>query len=129
MLTYVTENEYKTLLGVSSIPNNFTQLNYQASNYIYYKTNGRINANNIPEKVKYVTCLIINLINEKQTNEIEIGNLSSTNIEGWSETYADRQSTDVAYEKEIQALLDAWLFDVTDANGTPILYKGIPVIG
>lgn len=128
MLTYITETEYRTLLGVSSIPNNFNQLNYEASNYIYYKTNGRIDTNDIPEKVKYVTCLLINLINEKQTNETKVGNLSSTNIEGWSETYADRQTTNIAYEKEMQAILDKWLYDVT-VNGTPILYRGVPVIG
>ena len=128
MLTYITENEYKTLLGVSSIPNNFNQLNYEASNYIAYKTGNRIDINNIPEKVKYVTCLLINLINEKKESEITTGNLSSTNIEGWSETYADRNSTNIAYENEMENLLKEWLWDVS-VNGVPLMYRGVPVIG
>lgn len=59
MLKYITENEYKELLGVESIPNNFNKLVIEASNYINQNTYGRIDKNNIPEQVKYVTCLIM----------------------------------------------------------------------
>ena len=88
MLKYVTADEYKELLGKNSIPDNFDNLNIQASNYINYKTFKRIDESNIPEQVKYVTCLIINLQDEENTKLYEIGNLKSQNIEGWSETYS-----------------------------------------
>ena len=82
MLKYITEEEYKELLGKNSIPNDFNNLVIQASNYINYKTFGRIDKNNIPKQVKYVTCLIINLQEEENTKLSEIGNLKSQNIEG-----------------------------------------------
>ena len=83
MLKYITdENEYLKILGATNVPDNFDNLNIQASNYINYRTFGRINENNIPEQVKYVTCLIINLISEENAKLSEIGNLKSQNIEG-----------------------------------------------
>ena len=46
MLKYITEDEYKKLLGADSIPDNFDNLVIEASNYINYKTFGRIDENN-----------------------------------------------------------------------------------
>ena len=64
MLTYLKdENEYKSILGTDNVPNDFKNLNIKASSYINSNTHGRININNIPEQVKYATCLIIDLIN------------------------------------------------------------------
>ena len=62
MLKYITDEEYVELLGSESIPDNFENLVIKASNYINYQTHGRIDKNNIPKQVKYVTCLIIDLI-------------------------------------------------------------------
>ena len=67
MLKYITEDEYISLLGAKSIPDNFNNLVIESSNYINYKTFGRIDKNNVPEQVKYTTCLIIDLINEQNT--------------------------------------------------------------
>ena len=89
MLTYLMDkDEYKSILGTNNVPDNFDNLNIQASNYINYKTFGRIDKDNIPEQVKYVTCLIINLQDEENTKLSKIGNLKSQNIEGWSESYS-----------------------------------------
>ena len=85
MLKYITEKEYKELLG-QSIPDNFEKLVIEASNYINQQTFGRIDKNNVPKEVKYVTCLIIDLIDEQNTKIAEIGNLKSQEIEGWKET-------------------------------------------
>ena len=74
MLRYITKNEYLELLEAESIPNNFNNLVIEASNYINYQTHGRIDLNNVSEQVKYVTCLIVNLIDEENTklNEIKM---------------------------------------------------------
>ena len=69
MLKYITEKEYKDLLGVQSVPSNFERLIIEAREYINAKTFGRIDENNIPEKVKFVTCLIVNNLNEKENHE------------------------------------------------------------
>ena len=96
MLEYITADEYKKLLGKESVPDNFKQLVIEASNYINYKTFGRIDKDNVPEQVQHVTCLIIDLINEENDKLSKIGNLKSQNIEGWSESYStpeeDRKS-------------------------------------
>lgn len=125
MLKYITENEYKELLGVESIPNNFNKLVIEASNYINQNTYGRIDKNNIPEQVKYVTCLIIDLINEQETKLSEIGNLKSQNIEGWSESYATPEEIKKDYSNKMQTTLSTYLWDVIGTDGNPLLYCGV----
>ena len=65
MLKYIDQEEYIKLLGADSIPDDFNRLVIEASSYINIRTFGRIDINNIPEQVKYATCLIIDLINEQ----------------------------------------------------------------
>lgn len=125
MLKYVTEEEYKELLGKNSIPDNFDNLNIQASNYINYKTFGRIDENNVPEQVKYATCLIIDLQDEENTKLSEIGNLKSQNIEGWSETYSTPEEIKSDYEDKKYSTLKQYLWNVIGTDGNPLLYCGV----
>lgn len=127
MLKYITENEYKEMLGinVNGVPDDFENLVIKASNYINYKTFGRIDINNIPEQVKYVTCLIINLINEETKKLNEIGNLKSQNIEGWSENYATPEEIKKDYEDKKQSTLKSYLWNVIGKDGNPLLYCGV----
>lgn len=125
MLKYITEQEYTKLLDAESIPNNINNLIIQASNYINHKTFGRIDKNNIPEQVKYVTCLIVNLINEQETKLSEIGNLKSQNIEGWSESYATPEEIKKDYTDKMQTTLSTYLWDVIGTDGNPLLYRGV----
>ena len=125
MLKYITEDEYKELLGKESIPDDFDNLNIQVSNYINYKTFGRIDENNIPEQVKYVTCLIIDLQDEENTKLSEIGNLKSQNIEGWSETYSTPEEIESDYEDKKYSTLKQYLWNVIGTDGNPLLYCGV----
>ena len=125
MLKYITEEEYKQLLGADSIPNNFNKLVIEASNYINKQTFGRIDKNNIPEQVQYVTCLIIDLINEQETKLNEIGNLKSQNIEGWSETYSTPEEIEKDYSQKMHTTLSTYLWDVIGIDGLPLLYCGV----
>ena len=125
MLKYITESKYKELLGATSIPNDFNKLVVEASNYINHKTFGRIDENNIPEQVQYVTCLIIDLINEQETKLSEIGNLKSQNIEGWGETYATPEEIKKEYSQKMQTTLSTYLWDVVGKDGLPLLYCGV----
>lgn len=125
MLKYINNEEYKKLLGVTSIPDNFNNLVIEASNYINYKTFGRIDMNNIPEQVKYVTCLIVNLINEQETKISEIGNLKSQNIEGWSETYSTPEEIKQDYAEKMHETLKQYLWNVIGEDGNPLLYCGV----
>lgn len=125
MLKYITDEEYKKLLEVESIPNNFNNLVIQASEYINHNTVGRIDKNNPHEKVKYVTCLIIDLLNEKENKLSEIKNLKSQNIEGWSETYATPEEIKSDYNEKMKTTLSDYLWDVIGTDGNPLLYCGV----
>ena len=125
MLKYITEQEYKELLGKESIPDNFNNLVIEASNYINYKTFGRIDENNVPEQVKYVTYLIINLQDEENIKLSEIGNLKSQNIEGWSESYSTPEEIKTDYEDKKQKVLNQYLWNVIGTDGNPLLYCGV----
>nr|DAH05166.1 MAG TPA: Head Tail Connector Protein [Caudoviricetes sp.] len=125
MLEYITEIEYKKLLGANSIPDNFKNLVIKASNYINYMTHGRIDKDNIPEQVKYTTCLILNLIEEENTKLKEIGNLKSQNIEGWSESYSTPEEIKSDYKEKKYSILKEYLWDVIGTDGNSLLYSGV----
>ena len=126
MLTYLKdENEYKSMLGTDNVPKDFNKLNIEASNYINHKSFGRIDKDNIPEQVKYVTCLIINLQDEENTKLSEIGNLKSQNIEGWSESYSTPEEIKADYEEKKYSTLKQHLWDIIGTDGNPLLYCGV----
>lgn len=125
MLKYINENDYTSLLGVPSVPADFNNLNIQASSYINHNTHGRIDINNIPEEVKYTTCLIIQLISEKDKKIGEIGNLKSQNIEGWSETYSTPEEIENDYDNKLKKVLSDYLWNVIGVDGLPLLYCGV----
>lgn len=125
MLKYITETEYKELLGKDSIPNDFNNLVIKASSYINYNTHGRIDKNDIPEQVKYTTCLIVDLQDEENTKLSEIGNLKSQNIEGWSESYSTPGEIKSDYEDKKYSTLKQYLWNVIGTDGNPLLYCGV----
>ena len=126
MLTYLKdEEEYKSTLGTDNVPEDFNKLNIEASNYINYKTFGRIDKDNVPEQVQYVTCLIIDLTNEENTKLSEIGNLKSQNIEGWSESYSTPDEIKSDYEDKKQKVLNQYLWNIIGIDGNPLLYCGV----
>ena len=126
MLTYLKdEEEYKEQLGTDNVPNDFKNLNIKASSYINFNTHGRIDINDIPEQVKYTTCLIINLINEEDTKLNEIGNLKSQNIEGWSESYSTPEEIKKDYEDKKYSTLEEQLWNVIGSDGNPLLHCGV----
>lgn len=130
MLTYITSEEYQELLG-KSIPNNFNQLVIEASSYINKMTFSRINQNDIPEEVKYATCLIVDLLNLRDADlkETNTNILKSQNIEGWSETYLTPEEIKANYENEMYSILETYLWNVYGIDNKPLLYKGVDVIG
>lgn len=125
MLQYVTDEEYKSLMGTSSVPSNFNKLAIEASNYINSRTYNRIDKNDVSEQVKYVTCLIVDLINEANSKKGSIGNLKSQNIEGWSETYQTAEEIDTKLEKDKYEILKKYLANEIGTDGKPLLYCGV----
>lgn len=124
MLKYIDEKEYIKLLGADSIPDDFNNLVIKASSYINRRTFGRIDINNITERVKYTTCLIIDLIIEQKKKISEIGILKSQNIEGWSETYSTPDEIKKEYANKKEIVLKEQLWDVVGKDGNYLLYRG-----
>lgn len=125
MLKYITEDEYKKLLGKESIPDNFNNLVIKASSYINFNTHGRVDKDNVPEEVQYATCLIIDLINEENDKLSKIGNLKSQNIEGWSESYMTSDEIKQDYSNKKYTVLQEQLWNVIGTDGNPLLYSGM----
>lgn len=126
MLTYLKdEDEFKKQLGTEDVPKDFKNLNIQASSYINYKTFGRIDKDDIPEQVKYATCLIIDLINEENDKLSKIGNLKSQNIEGWSESYMTADEIKQNYSNKKYTVLQEQLWNIIGIDGYPLLYAGV----
>ena len=125
MLKYIDQEEYIELLGADSIPDNFDNLVIEASGYINRRTFGRIDINDIPEQVKYATCLIINLLNKANIQKEEIRNLESLNIKGWSETYSTPQEIDSKLKIDKEYVLKEQLWDVIGKDGNYLLYRGV----
>ena len=124
MLKYINKQEYLELLEKRDVPNNFVNLVIEASNYINRNTHNSIDKENISEQVKYVTCLIVNLIQEEQEKLLEIGNLKSQNIEGWSETYATPEEIKKDYSNKKFEILKTFLANEIGVDGLPLLYCG-----
>ena len=114
MLNYITDTEYKKLIGVDSIPDNFNNLVIEASTYINSKTFNRIDA----------TALIIQKMDEAENQKKEIGNLKSQNIEGWSESYATPEEIDKKLEVDKLKIIKQYLWNVIGKDGQPLLYSG-----
>ena len=125
MLRYVNEMEYEELLGAKNVPSNFNELAIEASNYINCKTFGRVNKNDVPKQVKYVTCLMIDLLNEQKEKLVQIGNLKSQEIEGWKESYSSLEEIKGNYCSKMQMILSMYLWDVIGMDGKPLLYCGV----
>ena len=123
MLKYITNTEYKELLGKNSIPSNFNKLVIEASTYI--NTRNRIDVNNIHENVKYATALIIEEIEKADEKIEEIGNLKSQNIEGWSESYTTPEEIKKDLESEKINILHKYLWNIIGNDGQPLLYCGV----
>ena len=124
MLKYIDEAEYKKFAGAENVPENFNKLVIEASNYINYRTFGRIDVSNIPEQVKYVTCLIIDLMKKAEDKKEKMGNLKSQNIEGWQESYISPEEIDKKLEIDKYNTLKVYLWKVIGNDGKPLLYCG-----
>lgn len=124
MLNYITDTEYKKLIGVDSIPDNFNNLVIEVSTYINSKTFNRIDSNDVHENVKYATALIIQKMDEAENQKKEIGNLKSQNIEGWSESYATPEEIDKKLEVDKLKIIKQYLWNVIGKDGQPLLYTG-----
>ncbi len=124
MLKFITEEEYKKLLGKESVPSSFDKLVTEASYYINKYTFGRINPKKVQEEVKYATCLIVECMYTADLDLADIGTLKAQNIEGWSENYLTPEEIKNKLENDKLDILETYLGDVLAEDGNLLLYRG-----
>lgn len=124
MLKYIDENYYLNNFN-SNFPKDFNRLNIEASSYIKNRTSNRVDINNIPEEVKYTTCLLINLIDNQEKLMFEAGNLKSQSNDGISETYMTPDEIKEDYEEKKLTVLSTYLSGIIGKDGKPLLYLGV----
>jgi len=105
MLQYITDDDYIRLLDAESVPSNFTELAIQSS----YIINKSYIVDTPSEEVKFATAKIVQVLSNSGNTKAEIGNLSSTSIEGWSESYKTDEEIDKETNKSISDILSLYL--------------------
>lgn len=125
MKTYVNKSYYINNYKGEVPETKLDKLIIEASSYIKQHTRDRISINDIPDEVKYATCLIIDKLYDAKKQKDEMGNLKSQNIEGWSETYKTDEEINSNLEKEKLEILNTYLSDVIGIDGNFLLYAGV----
>ena len=54
---------------------------------------------------------------------------ASFTTDGYSETYGSAENRTAAIEKQLTASIETLLDGITDDDGVPLLYAGVPVVG
>lgn len=122
MLEFVNHDEYVKLTG-NSIPADFIMLVREASAYLDSKTHYRII--DINENIKYVTCLLIQTIDEENKQTSKIIGLKSENVDGWSKTYSDVKEIKKEYDSKKYNIIRTYLINEIGKNNLPLLYEGV----
>lgn len=123
MLKFINENDYMNLLDCDSIPNNFNSLVIQASELLNSMTYNRIC--DVNERIKYVTCLFVDVLNEQKIKMNEVSNLKSENVEGWSKTYVTSEELTNSYNNRLYEIARQYLTLELGKDGKPLMYCGV----
>lgn len=125
MKTYINERYYTDTYKGNIPEAKLNKLIIEASSYIKKHTFDRISIKNIPDEVKWATCLIIDKSYEAEEDKKKMGNLKSQNIEGWSETYKTDEEIEKDLEKGKLKILEEYLSDIIGVDGNLLLYSGV----
>ena len=114
-------------------------LNEQAFNLAEIKARSRIDAMtqgrvarmaSVPEKVQAAMMEIIQVDSTYSAGAQAAAPVAASfSTDGYSESYGSAESRTAAIEKQLTASIETLLDGVTDDEGTPLLYAGVPTIG
>lgn len=124
MVEYIKYDYYSGTYKGTVPSNKFEQLLIKASSYIKERTFSRININNVPEEVKYATCLIIDKIYEYDNKIRQVGIKKSESVGKVSITYTDKEDLKKELKEELNEILNTYLADVVSEKGISLLYRG-----
>ena len=120
-LTYYKQNGSKADMTDAA----FSRNEFRARKLVDQRTQGRVkNMAQVPEAVKRLMVELVTLESTQGAELTENQAVSSFSNDGYSETYADPLTADRVKEIEID-LIEEYLSDETDDDGTPLLYLGV----
>lgn len=126
-MAYLTYDEYKEYGGTAS-EQDFAMLEFRARKRIDRLTASRVQRMaKVPEAVKLCMMSLIG-IDSKAGAEAQVDKpvVTSFNTDGYSETYGKALSVADA-DAAMSASIRSMLWDETDDNDVPLLYRGIEV--
>lgn len=126
-MAYLTYDEYKEYGGTAS-EQDFAMLEFRARKRIDRLTASRVQRMaKVPEAVKFCMMSLIG-IDSKAGAEAQVDKpvVTSFNTDGYSETYGKALSVADA-DAAMSASIRSMLWDETDDNDVPLLYRGIEV--
>ena len=130
MAQYLTYAQYQTWGGTMAEPA-FNLAEIKARARIDALTQGRVAyMQTVPEQVQAAMMEIITVDSTySAAAQAAAPVAASFSTDGYSESYGSAESRTAAIEKQLTASIETLLDGVTDDEGTPLLYAGVPTIG
>ena len=91
----------------------------QASALIDYHTFGNIDADNLPDEVKYCCCELAEQLCTDESQTAQSEGIASEKVEGWSVSYESTESRKTALQAAQRDCIRKWLAH------TGLLYSGV----
>ena len=122
-MIYLTYDEYSTMGGICDLTA-FNRNIDRACGVIDNATHNRVDCmEEVPQRVKALCRDLVEYLARNDTTEIAVTSRSqSAGGVSESESYATKTADDVY--SDIQNMIYDYLLNVTDDNGTPLLYRG-----
>lgn len=116
---YLTYNEYKALGGLlDQTP--FNLLEFEARKEVdKYTFNRLVNLETQKQEVKLCIYALIEQIN---SNKVNLKGIVSENTDGYSISYTSKNASET--NQKTQNIIDTYLINCKLADGTPYLYRG-----
>lgn len=130
MAQYLTYDEYVELGGTMPAEN-YRLAEIKARARIDALTQGRVAyMQTVPEQVQAAMMEIITVDSTySAAAQAAAPVAASFTTDGYSESYGSAESRTAAIEKQLTGSIETLLDGVTDDDGVPLLYAGVPTIG
>ena len=127
---YLTYAQY-TAWGGTMAESEFPLAELKARKRIDALTQGRVaNMAEVPEEVRAAMMEIIAVDSTYSASAQSAAPVAASfTTDGYSESYGSAESRTAAIEKQLTAQIETLLDGVTDDDGTPLIFAGVPVAG
>ena len=130
MAQYLTYAQYLNWGGTMGEPE-FNLAEIKARSRIDAMTQGRVaRMKSVPEQVQASMMEIIQVDQTFSASAQAAAPVAASfTTDGYSESYGSAESRTASIEKQLTASIETLLDGITDDEGTPLIFSGVPVIG